>query len=179
MKYFALVLSTLFLGIAPVWAVPPEVGTYTFHYESCPDGGPVIPLYDCGDGFYLCETDDLDGMYKFFLDKDSEPVRYWEQVRAAGVVFELGNPDNFLPWTAANFTFEYDYVENLSTYAGNYGMIIVPGYGQIFRDVGRISGEGLGVFPPYIFYAGDHQWFDVVYGGEDDLEPVCDYLASQ
>jgi len=49
-------------------------------------------------------------------------------------------------------------------------MIILPGYGQIFRDVGTISydfstGE-------ILFEAGEHEWFN------EDFDAVCDYLMN-
>ena len=178
MKYFVLVMTTLFLGVAPVWAIPPETNSLSLSFNDCPDGEDPNPFYECGNGLVLCQLLDVEVNYKIFFDNNGDEVRYHELTSISGGLFEQGNPGNFLPYKASTFTAEYDFIENMTSYAGNYLMLTVPGYGQIFRDVGRISGEGWGVYPPYTFYAGDHQWFDVVYLGEDDAEAVCEYMAG-
>lgn len=146
--------------------------------SSCPDGKDPDPFYECGNGLVLCELLDVEVTYKIFFAKSGDPVRYHEVTSFSGGLFEQGNPENYLPYTSSALTAEYDFIENVTSYAGNVLMLTVPGYGQILRDVGRISGEGFGVYPPYTFYAGDHQWFDVYYLGEDDAEAVCDYMSS-
>ena len=178
MKYFTIVLSITLLGIATAWAVPPETGSWSDTFNFCPNEGEQNPLYECGNGLVICELVDVKVNYKFFFDRNGDTVRYHEVTKFSGGFFEQGNPGNFLPYKDSTVTAEYDFIEDVTSYAGNYLMLTVPGYGQLFRDVGRISGEGWGVYPPYTFYAGDHQWFDVAYLGDDDAEAVCDYMAS-
>jgi hypothetical protein len=181
MKCFALVLSlsTLFLGAAPALAVPPESGSWSDTFNGCPAEGFQEPLYECGNGLVICELVDIQSNYKFFFDKNGQEVRYQEVTKYSGGWFEQGNPGNFLPFRDSTVTAEYDFIEDITSYAGNFLMLTIPGYGQVFRDVGRISGVGFGVYPPYTFYAGDHQWFDVAFLGEDDAEAACDYMSSQ
>ena len=49
-------------------------------------------------------------------------------------------------------------------------MLTVPGYGQIFRDIGHIRADATGTI--IIFEAGEHQWF------HGDFDAVCAYLMD-
>lgn len=172
MKSILLVLSILFLGIASAQANKPFKDTISFPYETCPEVGEMFPV-DCGDGLFICETEMIDVTYKQFFDNNDELIRFWSQSRFTFILFELGNPDNFLQSKPATAIFDIDYIEGTTTVTGNYAMITVPGYGQIFRDVGRsVSENPYGIFPPYIFTAGEHQYL------EEDYEAVCNYLAG-
>ena len=59
---------------------------------------------------------------------------------------------------------------NIETHiTGLWAMVVVPGYGSIFMDVGHIAWDPLG---NVIFDAGKHQWWDA------NVDELCDYLAN-
>jgi hypothetical protein len=162
---FALVFSS------STWAVPPAMGDGYAFYESCPADDVQYP-FDCGDGLKICEVGDVYWSWKEFYNKSGEPQRYWERQWVEGGLFEQGNPDNFLPYIPLNLTYAYDWVADEATYTGVFALINVPGYGQIFHDVGRLTAEGGDLFGPRVFEAGIHQYFN------QDLEAVCDYMSG-
>ena len=172
MKRFAVIISILLLGIAPVWAVRPEMGTDFIPYDGCPDGGEIFPLHDCGDGLVICEAADIELIYKVFFNKNGDPLSYWERQKLSGGLYELGNPDNFVPYNPLSLTYSYDFVADQATVTGVWALINIPGYGQILHDIGRIVTETGNVFGPRLFEAGEHQYLD----GEFDA--VCEYMAG-
>jgi len=129
---------------------------------------------DCGNGLLICETGETEVNYRLTVNDNYEYVRYWAHANFAFVLWELGNPDNFLQSKPGAGTAYWDFVEGTHTETGNGAMITIPGYGQIFRDVGRIIGSAnlAGMLPPFIFAAGEHQYI------EGDYEAVCNYLAG-
>lgn len=172
MKSILLVLSILFLGITSAQADKPFKDSISFPWETCPEVGEMFPV-DCGDGLFICETDMINVTYKQFFDNNDELIRFQSHAQFTILLFELGNPDNFLLSKPADYTLHMDYIEGTTTLTGNFAMITVPGYGQIFRDVGRaVSENPYGIFPPYIFAAGEHQSL------EEDYEAVCNYMAG-
>jgi hypothetical protein len=178
MRYIKFVLSIMLLGIATAWAVPPEMYSYTVYYDSCPGEPDNYPLYNCGGGLFVCEVLDFPKVVdRTFFDKNGEMVRFSSWATGEGGFYELGNPDNFLPYKHITQTFEYDVARDISSMTGPVGLIIVPGQGLIFQSVGRITAEGLGIYPPFTLEAGRHDWFRANSFGEVN-EAVCDYLAS-
>ena len=173
-RFFPLLVLTagLVLGTGAAVAAPPVQGTAEFLFDCCfPDG--FCPIYNCGteaDPFLICETADIDFRYKYFLNNDEEFVRYWEQQKLIGGLYAVDDPDNFLPYNPLTLTYKFDYVSLEEVVTGVWALITVPGYGQIFKDVGRVVWDGDG---NVIFEAGEHQYFN------DDFEAVCDFMMNQ
>lgn len=162
----------LLAAASTTMAGQPAMGEGFFPYDSCPDEGDQNPLYDCGGGLMICEVADISWIWKEFYNKDDEPLRYWERQQLEGGLYEQGNPENFLPYIPLSLTYEYDYAADETTITGVWALINIPGYGQIFHDIGRLVVEGGNLFGPRVFEAGKHEYFD------QELEAVCDYLAS-
>jgi hypothetical protein len=151
------------------WAVPPEKYSDVLVYDGCDAQGDFFPLYDCGGGFVICEAAVIDWKAKLFFNKAGEPVRYWEQQKLEGGLYELGNPDNFLPYNPLTLTYKFHYISGEEVVTGVWALITVPGYGQIFKDVGRVVWDSDG---NVIFEAGEHQYFN------DDFAAVCAYMSG-
>jgi hypothetical protein len=161
----------LILAISiPVSAAKPEMGEGYFPYDTCPDEGEQYPLYDCGEGLFICEVAEVNTIWKQFSNENDEPLRYWERVKARGGLYEQGNPENFLPYIPLTYTYEYDIVADEATVTGIFAMINVPGFGQIFHDVGRLVAETGMLNGPRLFEAGHHQYID------GDFEAVCEFM---
>ena len=171
--YLLVVLITglVFGAGATTWAAPPEQGTAFFSFDCCQSFGGFCPL-NCGtelEPFLICETADIDIKYKYFFNKDGETIRYWEHNKLIGGWYEVNDPDNFLPYIPLSLTYKFDYITLEEVYTGVFALITVPGYGQIFKDVGRIAWDGDG---EVIFEAGEHQYFN------DDTEALCNYMMN-
>ena len=177
MKYITLVLSIMLLGIATAWADQPVMSTWDFDWDGCPGEPDNEPLYDCGGGLFVCEAAYFYGVSREFYDKNGDLVRYVENSQAEGGLYELGNPDNFLPYQKITQRYEYDVKKDMASMTGPTGLIIVPGQGLVFQSVGRITAEGRWLLPPYTQEAGRHDWYHAFVFAEVN-EAVCDYIAS-
>ena len=171
MKKSLVVTLLVLMGAGAAWAAPPVQGTASFLFDCClPDF--FCPL-NCGDEFepfYICETADIDFKYKYFFNKDGDEIRYWEQQKLIGGWYEVADPDNFLPYIPLSLTYKYDFITLEEVFTGVFALITVPGYGQIFKDVGRIAWDADG---EVIFEAGEHQYWN------EDYEALCGYMMKE
>ena len=163
MKRFSLLsvmIAGLLLAASAVWAIPPDQGEYEFTIDDV--------LADCGNEFLICEAGDGVVSWKQFFFKNGDLKKYQEKTKFLGMIYECGNTDNFLPYNPLSYTYIYNYVSGEDVFHGLFAMITVPGYGQIFRDVGTIVFD----WPEIIFEAGEHEFWT----GEFDA--VCDFLMN-
>ena len=104
-----------------------------------------------------------------FFDKDGNPTRYWERQKLIGGLAEVGNTTNFLPYNTLSLTYKVDLITGDEIVTGVWALVTVPGYGQIFKDVGRIVFDFDG---NVTFEAGEHEYFN------DEFDAVCMFLAN-
>ena len=127
-------------------------------------------LWDCSETFSICEMGDFSWRSKLFFFNNGDPKKYIEHDRFLGGMYECGNPDNFLAYNPLRYTYTYYFVSDEEVFHGVFAMITVPGYGQIFRDVGNVrfdvsTGQ-------VIFEAGEHEWWN------EEFDAVCNYLMN-
>jgi len=137
------------------------------------DSGSGIGLIgDCGD-FEVWQDVAWAISGKFYFDKTGLLiVKIKERWRVEGFVYNASHPENYLPYKNSRYvvTELIDELGNIETHiTGLWAMIVVPGYGPIFMDVGHIAWDPLG---NVIFDAGKHQWWDA------NVDELCDFLAN-
>lgn len=158
------VMGVLVLGVSSAWAIPPDQGEYPLDFTDA-------FLGDCGDDFYICESGVGTVDWKLFFFNNGDPKRYVEKVKFYGMINECGNLDNALPYIPLSYTFGFD-VGGPFFIHGLFAMINLPGYGQIFRDVGNLVYEFDNGDLIILFEAGEHQWWN------EDFDAVCDFLMN-
>ena len=159
--------AVLLLVTSTAWAMRPIAGTDLIDFDGCDP--EVFPIYDCGNDFYLCEEAIIDINWKLFFDKDGNENRYWETQKLVGSIYELGNPNNFVPYTPLSLTYKFDFLTGDEIVTGVWALITVPGYGQIFKDVGRTVFDFDGNIT---FEAGEHECFNA------EWDAVCAHLGA-
>ena len=162
------VVIAVLLGVGAAWAIPPLKGSDFFDIDFCAD--PVFELYDCGGGLKICEQVLIELDWKIFLDRDGNEKKYWEHQKLVGGLAEVGKTDNFLPYNPLSLTWTVDLIEGGQVITGIFALVTVPGYGQIFRDVGRIVFDDFG--GELFFEAGEHEYMN------EEFDAVCEYLDN-
>jgi hypothetical protein len=153
-------IAGLLFSAGALLAIPPDRGEYTPTFDYI--------LGDCGDDFFICEAGEGVFRWKEFFFNNGDLKKYQEKGKVYGMIYECGNADNFLPYNPLSYTYIYHYVSGEEVFHGLYAMITVPGYGQIFKDVGTIVFD----WPEIVFEAGEHQWWN------EDFNAVCDFLMN-
>jgi hypothetical protein len=132
-------------------------------------GGGAGPIGDCGD-FEVWEDVTFEVSGKEFYNKDGVLVKIKEDWFVEGVIFNVDDPDKYLPYQNSRYaqTAYFDEAGDAEIHAtGLWALVVVPGYGSIFVDVGHIAFDPMG---NRIFDAGQHNWFD------GNVEEVCEFL---
>ena len=154
-------IAALLLGVGTAWAIPPDQDEGQIVWDDYYVGA-------CDDGRSICEMGEYSYRSKLFYLNNGDPRKYTEKVKFLGGMYECGTEGNFLPYDPSSYTYTEDYPSGEIIIHGLFTKISMPGYGQIFKDIGNIvldlvTGE-------ILFEAGEHEWWN----GELDL--VCELL---
>jgi hypothetical protein len=157
------VLAILFLGTTVVNAGKPIMFTGT--------GGVQAPIGYCADpGFEVWEDVSWEVKIKVFFDKNGDPVRIQRHWSVEGIVYNFDDPTLFLPYKNSVYNEKYDFETEETKISGLWALVTVPGYGNVFIDVGLIIVDAdFNV----IFEAGKHQWWNA------NVEGLCQFLAPE
>lgn len=162
-----LFLFALLLVALPAQAAKPD--SYTLEY------GGVGEIVDCGD-FSVMDDAWVIEQVKDFYDKDGNFIRSQSNFTAFDDLYRFDDPEGTHLTGTAHLNGRITFDENgdmLWTQTGIAVAIIVPGYGPVFLDVGRL------VFNmdndwELIFSAGKHH--DWNFG---DFEALCNYFDQE
>ena len=155
-----LVFSIVFFGTSILQAGKPDMYTIS-------GGGEAFVGY-CAD-FEVWEDVTWEMTVKDYFNKDGEFIREKIHTIIEGVVFNRDNPEFFVPYKNSSYTEHYTGETNESRITGLWALVTLPGYGNIFIDVGVIVfhyDDGT-----YTLEAGKHQWW------EGNVDALCEHLA--
>lgn len=155
------VASVMLLGTGLLVAGQPDM--YTF------SGGASGYVGSCG-GFEVWEdvTWVIEG--KDYYNKNGEFIRQKWHWTVEGFVFNSEDSEIKLPYKNSVYNEHYSAETNESRYTGLWALVTLPGYGNIFIDVGVVVfnwGDG-----SFTLEAGKHQWW------EANVEELCQFLAA-
>jgi len=163
MKHLLLLLTLLLVAL-PAQANKPDFDTYEDAY--------TIEIVDCGDFSVMDDVLEF-GDIKIFYDKDGDFVRAQMIITAFDDLYRDDDPEGVRLSGKAHISGLVSFDENgdeLWTQQGKAVAIMVPGYGSLFMDVGRLvynvhDGWTL------IFSAGrQHDW------NFGDFEALCGFF---
>ena len=157
-----LVFSIVFFGASILQAGKPDKYTLS-------GGGQGYVGYCADADFEVWEDVTWKVTVKDYYNKDGEFIREKIHWTVEGVVFNYDNPDFSLPYKNSVYTEHYTAETNVSRFTGLVALVTLPGYGNIFIDVGVFAinwDDGT-----ITFEAGKHQFW---YGNVDAL---CEHLA--
>jgi len=156
------VFSVVFFGASILLAGKPDMYTV--------EGSFLEGLVgSCGEEFEVWEDVSYVAKVKDYYNNDGEWIRTKVHWTVEGVVYNADAPDNYLPYKNSVYN---DFLNNDTgedRIAGLWALVTVPGYGNIFIDVGLL------IFDAefnIIFEAGQHQWWSSNVGG------LCPFLAN-
>jgi hypothetical protein len=131
-----------------------------------------IEIVDCGDYSVVDDAWEIDKI-KDFYDKDGNFVRSQIVITAADDIYRDDEPEGVHLYGTAHVSAEISFDENgdaLYTQSGKAVAIMIPGYGRLFLDAGKLvfnMDDGWDL----IFSAGKHH--DWNFG---DFEALCGYF---
>jgi hypothetical protein len=156
-----LLLSTF----APAFAEAPFI--WTAHFE---DKNAYVGSCD---GFRILDSYVTDWTIFDYYDSEGNLDRQVGHVKASGMLYNSKNPENYIIYNTNTYKHIYEggYKKGESdTIVGAYYKLTVPGYGDIFMEVGRIILSRRG---DVLFSAGQNDFF------AGDLQELCAYFAGQ
>jgi len=118
----------------------------------------------------------------YYYDNDGVPFKIFFQNSASGIIYFKDHPEIFVNESPSDFNvWLKDFDVQLGHYtfwtiAGREWMVVVPGFGEIGHDAGRLTttwNYETGEWGPWIFVGGH---FEMNVGNYDR---VCGYLFSQ
>ena len=155
-----LVFSIVFFGASILQAGKPDM--YSFS-----GGGQALVGY-CAD-FEVWEDVTFEVQGKDYYNKDGEFVKQKWHWTVEGVVYNGDHPEIYLPYKNSVYNEHYIAETDESRYTGLWALVTLPGYGNIFIDV------GVSVYywedGTYTLEAGKHQWW------EGNVDALCEHLA--
>ena len=155
-----LVFSIVFFGASILQAGQPDMYTIS--------GSNQNFVGYCSD-FEVWEDITWEAAVKDYYNKDGEFIKEKIHWTIEGVVFNYDNPEFSLPYKNRVYTEHYTAETNESRYTGLWALVTLPGYGNIFIDVGVVVyywGDGT-----ITFEAGKHQWWTA------NVDALCEHLA--
>ncbi|MCW8924700.1 MAG: hypothetical protein OQJ84_00425 [Xanthomonadales bacterium] len=163
MKHLLLLLALLLVSL-PVQAAKPNLDAYEDAY--------TIEIVDCGDFSVMDDVMEF-GDIKTFFDKDGNFARTQIVIQAYDELYRDDDPEGVRLSGKAQISGLVSFDENgdeLWTQQGKATAIMVPGYGSLFMDVGRLVynvDDGWDL----IFSAGkQHDW------NFGDFEALCEFF---
>ena len=158
----AILLAALLLGAGAAAAIPPDRGEDGFFLD--------VFLWDCGEGFLICEVGDWQWRWTLFYFQNGDPKKYIEHGRLDGGIYECADPENILLYNPLNYTWINDPVVGEISVHGVWALITVPGHGQIFKDVGTVVWDI--ALQEFTLMAGEHEYWN------DEFDVVCAHLMD-
>jgi hypothetical protein len=158
-------VGLLLATFAPAFAGAPFI--WTAHFE---DKNAYVGTCD---GFRILESYVTDWTVFDYYDSEGNLDRQVGHVKASGMFYNSKNPENFIIYNTNSYKHIYEggYKKGESdTIVGTYYKLTLPGYGDIFMEVGRITISRHG---DILFTAGQSNFFD------SDLQALCAYLSNQ
>jgi hypothetical protein len=159
----AVVLTLATAGL--VLAAAPNI--WTAHYE---DKNAYVGSCD---GFRILDSFVTDWTIYDYYDSAGNLDRQVGHVKATGMIYNSKNPEYFVSYNTNTYKHIYEggYKSGGNdTIVGTYYKITVPGYGDIFLEVGRIIISHKG---DILFQAGQSDFF------YEDIQALCAYLSGQ
>lgn len=160
-----LAIALLMATFGPAFAGAPFV--WTAHYE---DKNTYVGTCD---GFRVLDSYVTDWTIFDYYDSEGNLDRQVGHVKASGMLYNSKNPENFITYNTNTYKHIYEggYKKaDSDTIVGTYYKLTVPGYGDIFLEVGRII---LSHHGDVLFTAGQNDFF------AGDLQALCAYFAGQ
>ena len=165
-KFFSLLVVCIITLASVIPALAAEPFVWTASYDN--DHAYVASC----DDFRILEAYVADWTIHDYYDAEGNLDRQVGHVKASGTLYNSRNPEYFIEYNTNTYKHIYEggyRSKGTDTIVGTYYKLTLPGYGDIFMEIGRMIIAHNG---DILFKAGQGDY------SSGDIQAICAYLAG-